>query len=416
MVMKSSCKRGDEVVPQQAEVDDDRPQRQHDRRQQHRVDVRPEVLGQRHVGGRAREDVPVHGEDEHEHRRDDERAGAPAWRTCVLFDAWSKSLLGRRAACIAIGKAMAKAMICEKMISSRSIGNDCAMMLVVVWCVVNDWPRLPWKTWPIQMKYCCQSGLSRPSWWLTVATFCGVALGPRMVIGGVAREQMDQEERRDGDEDDDDDEQHESLGDVTAHVCLLPPFAVLGSLAGRGPPRRRMILDLGPLVLPCGPCLRRFPLSPVARASSSVSAWRSSWPPGWCSASGPARASGSTRRSPSTSPACPCTPSPSALKHDGAPPLYYYLLHFWISLFGQSNDAVRALSGIFAVLTLPGRLALREALRRPGRGLDHAGAAGQRALRRLLRHRVADVRAGHPADRLGFLALDGPSTRPGRAT
>ncbi len=45
---------------------------------------------------------------------------------------------------------------------------------------------------------------------------------------------------------------------------------------------------------------------------------------------------------------------PNALKHDGAPPLYYYLLHFWIGLFGQSNDAVRSLSGVFAVLTLPG--------------------------------------------------------------
>jgi mannosyltransferase len=44
---------------------------------------------------------------------------------------------------------------------------------------------------------------------------------------------------------------------------------------------------------------------------------------------------------------------PEALKHDGAPPLYYYLLHFWMALFGQSNDAVRALSGIIAVLTLP---------------------------------------------------------------
>ncbi|HEX4161772.1 MAG TPA: glycosyltransferase family 39 protein, partial [Acidimicrobiales bacterium] len=44
---------------------------------------------------------------------------------------------------------------------------------------------------------------------------------------------------------------------------------------------------------------------------------------------------------------------PNALKHDGAPPLYYVLLHFWMGLFGQSNDAVRALSGLFAVLTLP---------------------------------------------------------------
>ena len=44
---------------------------------------------------------------------------------------------------------------------------------------------------------------------------------------------------------------------------------------------------------------------------------------------------------------------PDALKHDGAPPLYYYLLHFWMVVFGQSNSAVRALSGLFAVITLP---------------------------------------------------------------
>ncbi len=44
---------------------------------------------------------------------------------------------------------------------------------------------------------------------------------------------------------------------------------------------------------------------------------------------------------------------PDALKHDGAPPLYYYLLHFWIVLFGQSNDAVRSMSGVIAVVTLP---------------------------------------------------------------
>jgi hypothetical protein len=44
---------------------------------------------------------------------------------------------------------------------------------------------------------------------------------------------------------------------------------------------------------------------------------------------------------------------PNALKHDGAPPLYYYLLHFWIVLFGQSNVAVRSMSGVIAVITLP---------------------------------------------------------------
>ena len=27
-----------------------------------------------------------------------------------------------------------------------------------------------------------------------------------------------------------------------------------------------------------------------------------------------------------------------SVKQDGAPPLYYYLLHFWMRLFGQSDD------------------------------------------------------------------------------
>jgi mannosyltransferase len=49
----------------------------------------------------------------------------------------------------------------------------------------------------------------------------------------------------------------------------------------------------------------------------------------------------------------PLSQLPNLLKHDGAPPLYYVLLHYWISLFGQSNDAVRSLSGVISVLTLP---------------------------------------------------------------
>ena len=42
-----------------------------------------------------------------------------------------------------------------------------------------------------------------------------------------------------------------------------------------------------------------------------------------------------------------------ALRHDGAPPLYYVLLHFWIRLFGNSDLAVRSLSGVFGVACLP---------------------------------------------------------------
>ena len=42
-----------------------------------------------------------------------------------------------------------------------------------------------------------------------------------------------------------------------------------------------------------------------------------------------------------------------ALRHDGAPPFYYVLLHGWIDLFGTSDVAVRALSGVLSVATLP---------------------------------------------------------------
>jgi uncharacterized membrane protein len=42
-----------------------------------------------------------------------------------------------------------------------------------------------------------------------------------------------------------------------------------------------------------------------------------------------------------------------ALRHDGAPPLYYALLHVWARMVGDSTFAVRALSAIPAVLSLP---------------------------------------------------------------
>jgi mannosyltransferase len=44
---------------------------------------------------------------------------------------------------------------------------------------------------------------------------------------------------------------------------------------------------------------------------------------------------------------------PGRLKQDGAPPLFYYLLHFWMRIFGQSDLATRSLSGVIGVLTLP---------------------------------------------------------------
>jgi hypothetical protein len=49
----------------------------------------------------------------------------------------------------------------------------------------------------------------------------------------------------------------------------------------------------------------------------------------------------------------PVSQIPRALAHDGAPPLYYLMLHVWMLMFGQSNVAVRAMSGIISVASLP---------------------------------------------------------------
>ena len=42
-----------------------------------------------------------------------------------------------------------------------------------------------------------------------------------------------------------------------------------------------------------------------------------------------------------------------SLRHDGAPPAFYFLLHHWMGVFGSSDMAVRALSGVCSVATLP---------------------------------------------------------------
>ncbi|HWG73260.1 MAG TPA: glycosyltransferase family 39 protein [Acidimicrobiales bacterium] len=42
-----------------------------------------------------------------------------------------------------------------------------------------------------------------------------------------------------------------------------------------------------------------------------------------------------------------------ALAHDGSPPLYYFLLHFWMLPFGEGDVAVRTLSGLLSVAALP---------------------------------------------------------------
>src|SRR5947209_15951271 len=44
---------------------------------------------------------------------------------------------------------------------------------------------------------------------------------------------------------------------------------------------------------------------------------------------------------------------PGLLRHDGSPPLYYFLLHFWIQAFGAGETATHWLSLLFGLLTIP---------------------------------------------------------------
>ena len=45
-----------------------------------------------------------------------------------------------------------------------------------------------------------------------------------------------------------------------------------------------------------------------------------------------------------------------ALQQDGAPPLYYVLLHAWMTLFGESESSLHALSLVFALACVPAAL------------------------------------------------------------
>jgi len=43
---------------------------------------------------------------------------------------------------------------------------------------------------------------------------------------------------------------------------------------------------------------------------------------------------------------------PDLLRHDGHPPLYYWLLHGWMDVFGDGDTAVRALSGVLGLAAI----------------------------------------------------------------
>ena len=85
------------------------------------------------------------------------------------------------------------------------------------------------------------------------------------------------------------------------------------------------------------------------------------------------------------------------LRHDGAPPLYYWMLHGWTEVFGTSALATRSLSGVLSVATLP--FVYFAGRRLGGRTVGWAAVLldGGVAVRHPLRHRSPHVLAGDAA-------------------
>lgn len=59
----------------------------------------------------------------------------------------------------------------------------------------------------------------------------------------------------------------------------------------------------------------------------------------------------------------------SSLRPDSSPPLYYFLLHLWIGMFGYSEAALRALSALFGVLLVASAFVVGRQLFSPRAGL-----------------------------------------------
>ena len=117
--------------------------------------------------------------------------------------------------------------------------------------------------------------------------------------------------------------------------------------------------------------------------------------------SGRAPTCGSTRRSRSTSPACRSVSSTHALRHDGAPPLYYALLHVWTAVFGSGDWAVRSLSGVCMIGAAVALWFVGRRVAGHGRRVDRGDARRRESVRDPVRDRDAHVRARDPARVVG---------------
>ncbi len=103
---------------------------------------------------------------------------------------------------------------------------------------------------------------------------------------------------------------------------------------------------------------------------------------------------------------------PDALRHDGHPPLYYFLLHVWMGVFGESETSARALSGMVGIGALVAVVAL--AARLGGRRLMMSAAVVMAVMPFAVRY-SSEARMYSLVTFLvaaGWLALDGARRSP----
>jgi mannosyltransferase len=96
----------------------------------------------------------------------------------------------------------------------------------------------------------------------------------------------------------------------------------------------------------------------------------------------------------------PLTEIPGALRQDGSPPLYYLLLHEWMAVVGTGEEETRALSLLFAALTVPAAWWAGSAYGRRAGGI----AAAVAALCPFLTYYAQETRMYSLAALLGVLA------------
>src|SRR5262249_10896474 len=131
--------------------------------------------------------------------------------------------------------------------SSAVKGARLAISFSTGWPVRVEMPRSPWSRRPRKLRYCCQSGRSRPIWWRMLLIDSGEAVGPAITVAGAPGSSRSSEKTTVA--------TPSSVGIATSArrtTYVTTPRCLLRALGGRHPGRDELLvrqaddaLDLG---------------------------------------------------------------------------------------------------------------------------------------------------------------------------